>query len=109
LFEGICDREKGKMVSMVKQSNVLVLFLFCTLIFNSSDGAKSDFGVTSVPPSCVNKCQGCTPCVRVLVTLPPSSAASAAKQTDSVSRRPVDDNPAVWRCKCGGKLYPPQI
>jgi len=98
---------KRNMATMLKQThlcgNVLILFLFCTLIFNGSDGAKSDFGVTSVPPSCVWKCEGCTPCTPILVIVPPS----APEQTDSAFHGADEYYPLVWKCNCGGKLYNP--
>ncbi|KAL8461655.1 hypothetical protein ACS0TY_032945 [Phlomoides rotata] len=40
----------------------------------------------SSPPNCVGKCGGCNPCDRLLVDI---------------------GDERVWRCKCNGKIYPP--
>ncbi|KEH29468.1 epidermal patterning factor-like protein [Medicago truncatula] len=48
----------------------------------------------SHPPNCINRCDNCTPCKRVIVpTHPPQSAGYY---------------PTSWKCKCGNKLYLPQ-
>ncbi|XP_073298259.1 EPIDERMAL PATTERNING FACTOR-like protein 3 [Primulina huaijiensis] len=53
--------------------------------------------VGSSPPTCSGKCEGCNPCTRVLVEVPPANLV--APQWFYM----------VWRCTCGGKLYMPDI
>ncbi|WVZ02071.1 hypothetical protein V8G54_022877 [Vigna mungo] len=102
--------------------NVLLLILFCTLIFSSSAASikahrkieeslvssttKPDtFG--SRPPTCISKCEKCTPCTPIVVPLPPVSTQidSAFKQPDTASQFSSQAKPEVWKCTCGGKLY----
>ncbi|RHN59890.1 hypothetical protein MtrunA17_Chr4g0019111 [Medicago truncatula] len=48
----------------------------------------------SHPPNCINRCDNCTTCIRVIVpTHPPQSASYY---------------PESMKCKCGNKLYSPQ-
>ncbi|KAL3649012.1 hypothetical protein CASFOL_005415 [Castilleja foliolosa] len=52
-------------------------------------------GTISVPPSCIGRCEKCTPCKPVLVSVPPEI------------KRPLQYYPRKWKCQCGGKLYDP--
>uniref|UniRef100_A0A803LN16 Epidermal patterning factor-like protein n=1 Tax=Chenopodium quinoa TaxID=63459 RepID=A0A803LN16_CHEQI len=65
----------------------------------------------SRPPSCVNKCLNCNPCVATLV-VPPRH-----QMTDLISFTSYDDHYGdnnhdsyyllAWKCKCGDKLFQP--
>ncbi|KAL3631113.1 hypothetical protein CASFOL_024097 [Castilleja foliolosa] len=52
-------------------------------------------GMVSVRPSCIGRCEKCTPCTPVLVSVPPKT------------NMPLEYYPETWKCKCGDKLYDP--
>ncbi|CAI8601144.1 unnamed protein product [Vicia faba] len=55
---------------------------------------ESDISIqASNPPDCKHRCLKCTPCVAVLVQVPPIDS--------------TESYPEAWKCKCGGVLYPP--
>ncbi|BAT90602.1 hypothetical protein VIGAN_06186900 [Vigna angularis var. angularis] len=103
--------------------NVLLLILFCTLIFTSSAAStkadseieeslvssrgRPDMFIGSRPPTCFSKCEKCTPCTPIIVPLPPvpTHIDSASKQSDIASQLSSHAKPEVWKCTCGGKLY----
>ncbi|KAM3309458.1 EPIDERMAL PATTERNING FACTOR-like protein 6 [Capsicum chacoense] len=101
-------------------SSLFFTFLAAYNSFNSTSlfeinfglGAKADFsfqrlkkatgstrrilgGLGSSPPRCTLKCDKCTPCHPVHVTVPPGTPVTA------------EYYPEAWRCKCGNKLYMP--
>ncbi|WVZ02074.1 hypothetical protein V8G54_022880 [Vigna mungo] len=96
-------------------SNVLLLILFCTLIFSRSAASFIDSEIEeslvssmdrpkmligSTPPSCLFKCEKCTPCKPIVVPLPP-----VQMQSNTVFH--TEPKEEVWKCTCGGKLYNP--
>ncbi|XP_047179008.1 EPIDERMAL PATTERNING FACTOR-like protein 1 [Vigna umbellata] len=118
------------MDTTVKQTlcgNVLLLILFCTLIFSSGAASikDSEIGenlvsstdrpkmlIGSSPPTCISRCNNCTPCKPILVPLPPpvpQQTHSTFEQPHTAFQRPDDFGPetVIWKCTCGGKLYNP--
>ncbi|KZV19369.1 hypothetical protein F511_25104 [Dorcoceras hygrometricum] len=70
-----------------------LLFLFPVVFSGKSIEGRRLMG--SAPPNCTGKCQGCVPCKRVLVDVPPTQVASP------------EWFHLVWRCSCGGKIFMP--
>ncbi|WVZ02934.1 hypothetical protein V8G54_023740 [Vigna mungo] len=102
--------------------NVLLLIFFCTLIFSSSAASIKEKLVSSTgrpkilvgssPPTCISRCNNCTPCKPIVVPLPPPVPAqthSTSEQPNTAFQRSDDFGPqvVVWKCTCGGKLYNP--
>ncbi|WVZ02113.1 hypothetical protein V8G54_022919 [Vigna mungo] len=103
--------------------NVLLLILFCILIFSNSAASTKDSEIGeslvssrdkpkmligSSPPTCISRCEKCTPCKPILVPLTPPAALqthSASKQHDTASQQ--SPQALIWKCTCGGKLYNP--
>ncbi|CAI8601147.1 unnamed protein product [Vicia faba] len=82
---------------------MLSIFIACTTASTTPcSGSRclmfveSDISIqASNPPDCKHRCLKYTPCVAVLVQVPP---------IDSTDPEPY---PEAWKCKCGGVLYPP--
>lgn len=70
------------------------------------DSAKNITGkmqilLGSTPPNCEGRCETCTPCVPVLVPVPPKKPVHFEVQ------KPQDYYPEIWKCGCGGNIYLP--
>ncbi|WVZ01921.1 hypothetical protein V8G54_022727 [Vigna mungo] len=80
--------KKGNMDNETRLcSKLLLLVLFCTLLFSSSAAStkgRPKMFIGSEPPTCFSKCEKCTPCKPIIVS-PPSSM-----QTDIASQRSHD-------------------
>ncbi|XP_058784694.1 EPIDERMAL PATTERNING FACTOR-like protein 6 [Vicia villosa] len=53
-------------------------------------------GPGSSPPTCIAKCNECTPCTPILVTVPPKKQEEFGPYY-----------PQVWKCTCDNQLYDP--
>lgn len=70
----------------------------------------------SRPPTCVNKCMSCRPCMATLV-IPPhrirtssittTTTTQAYQQSSSFHREDDSYYLLSWKCKCGDKLFQP--
>ncbi|WCJ42162.1 hypothetical protein M5689_022988 [Euphorbia peplus] len=74
-----------------------ILMFLSLLLLQPYKPVGQKFEIDSSPPSCENKCQGCTPCTRVSVPVPPSRNFEPNDESGNV----------VWKCSCGGHLYNP--
>ncbi|PRQ51403.1 hypothetical protein RchiOBHm_Chr2g0143991 [Rosa chinensis] len=64
-------------------------------IANYSGGSK----IGSSPPSCENKCYGCTPCEAIQVP--------TTKKHTHFRVQYANYEPEGWKCKCGPSFYSP--
>ncbi|XWS19091.1 hypothetical protein CRYUN_Cryun32bG0101500 [Craigia yunnanensis] len=87
---------------------VSLIFSITFLPLSSGHGEsslqQSNMVLGSKPPSCVNKCLSCRPCMATLVI--PSHQWKNLKATYHGDE---DDNYYLlsWKCKCGDKLFQP--
>lgn len=66
-------------------------------IANFRGGSK----IGSSPPSCENKCYGCTPCEAIQVP-------TNTKKLNHFRVQYANYEPEGWKCKCGPSFYSPQ-
>lgn len=93
-------------------SNISLLHAVGTL--NSDQGERwlqqsNRVLLGSKPPSCVNKCLSCGPCMATLVI--PSHSHQGKKISRSTASYHGDEDDSYyllsWKCKCGDKLFQP--
>uniref|UniRef100_A0A7C8ZDR6 Epidermal patterning factor-like protein n=1 Tax=Opuntia streptacantha TaxID=393608 RepID=A0A7C8ZDR6_OPUST len=84
------------------------------MISNSKKKMTKKLVLGSRPPSCVNKCKSCKPCIATLV-VPPRHLNKASSSNSIPSSTPHEyggNNHDTyyllsWKCKCGNKLFQP--
>ncbi|KAJ0786013.1 putative EPIDERMAL PATTERNING FACTOR-like protein [Helianthus annuus] len=99
---------------MAPTRTYLTILLLSLTVSHSISGYE-DEGVASVqqnkrilqssPPSCMNKCENCTPCEATLVN--PLDPKLIDYKDQSLWEHNYNYYPQVWKCKCGDKLYEP--
>ncbi|XP_038999722.1 EPIDERMAL PATTERNING FACTOR-like protein 8 [Hibiscus syriacus] len=73
---------------------------------NSGGLQQSETVLGSKPPSCVNKCLSCRPCMATLVI----PTHKWKKNFEKVTYRGDEDESyylLAWKCKCGDALFQP--
>ncbi|KAG2397608.1 uncharacterized protein HKW66_Vig0141560 [Vigna angularis] len=105
--------------------SIVMLMLLCTMIFFSCSAASTKASeseeslvsstgrpkmlIGSSPPTCISRCDNCTPCKPIVVPFPPPvplQTLSTSEQLNTAFQRSDDFGPqaVIWKCTCGGKL-----
>ncbi|MED6199453.1 hypothetical protein PIB30_076119 [Stylosanthes scabra] len=105
---------------LIKFLTVLFIFSLLSILLPTSDGSsvlifnKSimvESKVGSSPPTCVNKCMNCKPCMATLVSSNNNDPIGKNKKKDHFIKSSHGDDDTYyllhWKCKCGNKLYQP--
>lgn len=68
----------------------------------------------SVPPSCHNRCNDCSPCTPVQVPTMPTGAQARTRARPVLVNHPAfsqyssgNYKPLGWKCRCGDRLFNP--
>ncbi|XXG55916.1 hypothetical protein AAC387_Pa03g3471 [Persea americana] len=93
------------------RSVMVILIFYCALLLHTKpvlSGLANTGGnfkqqvLGSRPPSCVDKCFSCRPCMATLV-MPPHQKSPATKLKEESETYYL----LSWKCRCGSKLFQP--
>nr|XP_004506969.1 EPIDERMAL PATTERNING FACTOR-like protein 8 [Cicer arietinum] len=83
----------------------VVFILFLSMLPSKSGGSV----IGSKPPTCLNKCMNCKPCMATLV-VPNNQKRIKGRILESFRGDQDDDDTyylLTWKCQCGNKLFQP--